>query len=896
MQKSKKALLLYSKNHFDPTTSEETKTSAGIISRSIYEVLIRTGFSVDYLDTSEFEKINDKYDIFIGHLSNWSEAAKKSRAKIKILFQPTSHPINRNKQIKKYAQKWQAPEEEFLPMDSQTIKSFHDADYIFQIGNEYTIKSLIENSVPLKKIIHLHYGIDHLNTDNIPKKNINNFLYLVSGIGLRKGFPKIKQIFSAKPFSEKKLTIIGTVYERENKKYWDKELAEFLQKNENVQYAGFIKSDSNKYKELIDKNSWLIFPTIEEGEPGTAIEAMSRGLVPIMEMEGSGINFNIGLPKNLSIDEQMDLVKNIELKDWDVLSKKSQRYINLFHDHKIWEERLEEIFSLVFSEDFKNIKYPKVSIILPIFNKEKSIKELLSDLLKYTKSYPNWELQIIYDGCIDNTKKISRETLKSFGIPIFEYETPNIFEVKSNNIGLKKSTGKYCVILQDDIFLKEKFWLEKMIDFMEERPKIGILGGLAGVNFYNLDTEKTGLNKTFWEAHKRIDYRKNKDIYDSIYEVDAVMRGPIILRKKHLEEFGYLDETYAPLYDDDMDYCFRMKKLGFGVFYFPIMVEHRESTVASYNQERKKTWEKIAKEHSKILYSRWQYLMEKHDTQLILPKPDWHNKTSLIEKIKINYNLLKRYLNFDKKKIIKRELEKLLTKMPDNFVMFLTKNLKIVGGKLLNWGKIIFLHKFQKKTLPWHAIDGDNTLRINYDLNQGSVVFDVGGYIGSWSHEISAIYGSTIHIFEPIEKFFNIIETKYKNNSKMLVNKFGLSNKNIKSKMSLDNNSSSQFKEGKKNDEVDMIRAIDYIHKNSIKKIDLMKINIEGGEYDLLEHLINEDFIKNIDNIQIQFHDFVPSAEERMKSIQKELRKTHDLTYQYQFIWENWKLKNKHYL
>ena len=70
-----------------------------------------------------------------------------------------------------------------------------------------------------------------------------------------------------------------------------------------------------------------------------------------------------------------------------------------------------------------------------------------------------------------------------------------------------------------------------------------------------------------------------------------------------------------------------------------------------------------------------------------------------------------------------------------------------------------------------------------------------------------------------------------------------------------------------------------------------MKINIEGGEYDLLEHFLESGFIKNINNIQIQFHDFIPNAEERMKKIQYELEKTHSLTYQYPFVWENWQRK-----
>ena len=78
----------------------------------------------------------------------------------------------------------------------------------------------------------------------------------------------------------------------------------------------------------------------------------------------------------------------------------------------------------------------------------------------------------------------------------------------------------------------------------------------------------------------------------------------------------------------------------------------------------------------------------------------------------------------------------------------------------------------------------------------------------------------------------------------------------------------------------------------NIERIDLMKINIEGGEYDLLEHLIKTGWIDKIINIQVQFHDFVENAEARMLAIQNDLAKTHELTYQYKFVWENWRLKD----
>lgn len=197
----------------------------------------------------------------------------------------------------------------------------------------------------------------------------------------------------------------------------------------------------------------------------------------------------------------------------------------------------------------------------------------------------------------------------------------------------------------------------------------------------------------------------------------------------------------------------------------------------------------------------------------------------------------------------------------------------------------------EKRTIPWFVINGDRTFRLNYDLNENSIVFDLGGYEGQWASDIFSKYCCYVHIFEPVKKFSNSIKKRFINNSKIIVHQFGLSEENKVAKIAVDKNSSSVFKKGCALENITLFKAIDFMQKNNIYNIDLMKINIEGGEYDLLDHLILTDFIKNIKNIQIQFHDFVANSEQRMLIIQNNLTKSHNLTYQYPFVWENWKIK-----
>lgn len=193
----------------------------------------------------------------------------------------------------------------------------------------------------------------------------------------------------------------------------------------------------------------------------------------------------------------------------------------------------------------------------------------------------------------------------------------------------------------------------------------------------------------------------------------------------------------------------------------------------------------------------------------------------------------------------------------------------------------------------WFANKGDKTHRLNYNLDEASLVFDLGGYEGQWASDIFSKYACNILIFEPYENFAQNIEQRFKKNNKIKVFPFGLSNNNKDGFLSVSADSSSMYKRGDNFAPIKLMKASEFIANHQINKIDLMKINIEGAEYDLLDHLIDTNIITLIDNIQVQFHYFFPNTEVRMKEIQDRLLLTHKLTYQYKFVWENWRRKSE---
>jgi FkbM family methyltransferase len=215
----------------------------------------------------------------------------------------------------------------------------------------------------------------------------------------------------------------------------------------------------------------------------------------------------------------------------------------------------------------------------------------------------------------------------------------------------------------------------------------------------------------------------------------------------------------------------------------------------------------------------------------------------------------------------------------------------LVGRTFLAAGRHLHQTPQQRRVTPWFRDNGDKTLRLFYNLDENSTVVDLGGYEGQWSSDIYSMYRCSIHIFEPVTSFAENIERRFAGNSKIHIHRVALSDRKGVAKIGLNRDGSSIYKHTACIQDIALVRAADYLQAQGFDHIDLMKINIEGGEYDLLDHLIAAKCVAHIRNIQVQFHDFVPNARQRMQQIQSDLDRTHILTYQYPFVWENWQLR-----
>lgn len=616
-----KILLSYSTLHFDPLKApEEHKywgASASILAKSLYEVLSEIG-TVVYIDQKNYNEIKGMdFDLFVGIGSSFYDIIKLAKVKKSIYFAVNMHPIERNKILKEFVRNENLPYAVFCDrdlVDENTIKkSIDNADYILSVGNIVTYNSYIKYGVPKSKIKIINYGIPSANTKAtyIRDGSKKNYIYAASEIGLRKGFDIIYDILTNKDIQalDFHIDIVGLPTNR-----FYKNKIEIIQNllGSKVSFHGWI--DSNQYKNIFLNSDFILFPSLEEGQAGSVLDAISFGIIPLIS-KNTGIDYSpIGnLELKLKSKLNYDLFKkSFNLTNDEVFNLKTKT-LEYYHEfHHDFKKNLEDCIRSCTNGQLN----PKISIILPIFNKEKTIGSLLNYLDLACNEYKNVELHIFFDGCKDRSEEIVRNFYnKKHSYEVTFEVTPNIFEVKSNNLGLKKSIGKYCVIIQDDIYIYDKNILFEAINFLDKTHKVVILGGLAGVNFYPRGTK--GLsgsgqimcteNEVYW----RQDTKTDPELKNRIFQVDACMRGPLFIRKSFLENYGYLDEIYAPLYQDDMDICFRAHQYGYKVYCILMNVENKSLTMAKYDAKKWTFFNEIMKRNTNIFYSRYAPSMTK---------------------------------------------------------------------------------------------------------------------------------------------------------------------------------------------------------------------------------------------------------------------------------------------
>jgi hypothetical protein len=245
-------------------------------------------------------------------------------------------------------------------------------------------------------------------------------------------------------------------------------------------------------------------------------------------------------------------------------------------------------------------RYGGLTLLVSVAIVNWNTRGLLSDCLESLSSTIEEglaEVIVVDNGSIDGSGSLVE---RKFPQVTLIHNESNLGFTKATNQAFEAATAKYFLMLNSDTIVPRDA-IRTCADFMERAKNVGILGcrivypdGSPQNSCFRF-TSLRGvlLNSLYLSQLFRGSYWLNWDRYgnrawDEPHEVDCVMGGFMIVRREAVENGPLLDEGYF-MYGEEADLCYRMKRGGWKVIYYPgAEIEHHH--YGSSTEARVSAW------------------------------------------------------------------------------------------------------------------------------------------------------------------------------------------------------------------------------------------------------------------------------------------------------------------
>jgi glycosyltransferase involved in cell wall biosynthesis len=173
---------------------------------------------------------------------------------------------------------------------------------------------------------------------------------------------------------------------------------------------------------------------------------------------------------------------------------------------------------------------PRVSVIMPAFNREKYIAESIRSVLGQT--FKDFELIVIDDGSTDKTLSVAESFASDPRVHIVKNEK-HLGIAGTRNKALDLARGEYVSPLDSDDVWIDKEKLAKQTAYLDTHPECALVGGAIR----HIDTEGKTLKTVVFE-------QTDADLRNNILQHNPFPQSSLMYRKQAIIDAGSYDMSF----------------------------------------------------------------------------------------------------------------------------------------------------------------------------------------------------------------------------------------------------------------------------------------------------------------------------------------------------------------
>jgi glycosyltransferase involved in cell wall biosynthesis len=157
-----------------------------------------------------------------------------------------------------------------------------------------------------------------------------------------------------------------------------------------------------------------------------------------------------------------------------------------------------------------------ISIIIPVFNSEKTIEVLVDSIVKILDKNYEFEVILVNDTSVDNSEEKCKELVQKYKNTILLSLSKNVGEHNAIMAGLNKCSGDYAITMSDDLQHIIRSFVEYIIRFVDDTEESSAMENSntnmnTNTSMTNIDTQTQSYNK-FGHKRNKLDAKIWRDL------------------------------------------------------------------------------------------------------------------------------------------------------------------------------------------------------------------------------------------------------------------------------------------------------------------------------------------------------------------------------------------------